>query len=759
MPSRTKFVKPMGTIFATMCIAALAMPLCAEQVVPGDYAKTFNITFPSYRGTTTLTDFPVLIRLSAALNDFKYSACKVLNGGDLRFADADGNLLASEIDTWDENGTSLVWVKVPSFNKNTVIKAYYGNANPPAVAASDVWANGYVAVWHLNESALPMKESSGVSKDFTSAGYDQQNIADLGLASEGVVGRSVNFRGDEGKKCALAAPDDDNLDGFSSATFEFWTNQTMHDNTTDRFLMVKRVAYNSDNTYTFYDHKSKSKTAIAYSTVMGDGVNADFSLAYPDGCIPELNRWNYQVATYSVASAFASNYLNGVAKNGFNLASGSYSAKLGAIRNSTGTLKLGNAGTDSSYAFPGRIDEVRISNVARSKDWIEASYDMVVSSGFAVCFDSNGNDWSKYSRKFTISFTGYAGETTLVDFPVLVKISEAGISGFHYADCLKANGGDLRFADADGNILASEVDTWDENGESLVWVKVPSLNASTKITAYYGWNLASPVDPAAVWAKDFVGVWHLDEDSLVQYDSTTNGINFVSPDGSYYITNITIGVSGVTGAAIDFSKGKLGCFIAEDDRGILDGYDAMTLEVWTWQDHHDPAETPWAGYFLSKYRNVSGASDNGWVYVMNESANNGKTSFAVKRDSGGTFSEDWFTISDSHPKPARATWNYHVGRFDGANAKGAQFLNGVLACDKTIAVGTVRSTVGNLHLGNQFKSWSSSFPGKLDEVRVSNVARSADWVKATYDTIANNSTFMTYGDARDQVKGFLIIVR
>ena len=73
-------------------------------------------------------------------------------------------------------------------------------------------------------------------------------------------------------------------------------------------------------------------------------------------------------------------------------------------------------------------------------------------------------------------------------------------------------------------------------------------------------------------------------------------------------------------------------------------------------------------------------------------------------------------------------------------------------------VSGIRPT-GNLHLGNQFKSWSSSFPGKLDEVRVSNVARSADWVKATYDTIANNSTFMTYGDARDQVKGFLIIVR
>ena len=234
----------------------------------------------------------------------------------------------------------------------------------------------------------------------------------------------------------------------------------------------------------------------------------------------------------------------------------------------------------------------------------------------------------------------------------------------------------------------------------------------------------------------------------------------IGPEGSYYITNITLGVSGVTGAAIDFSKGRLGCFIAEDDRGILDGYDTMTLEVWSWQDHHAPDESPWAGYFLSKYRNVTGASDNGWVYIMNESANNGKTSFAIKRDSDGAISEDWITIPDSHPKPARATWNYHVGRFDGPGAKGWQLLNGVVAAERTLAApGKIRSTVGNLHLGNQFRGWNNSFPGKLDEVRISNVARSTDWIKAIYDTIKNNAAFTTYGAASEQAKGLMIFIR
>lgn len=124
----------MGAIFASICSAALALSLCAnaEQIDQSAFSSTFTVSFPGYRGTTTLTGFPVLVRLSPELNEFKYSKCKS-DGSDVRFADSDGNLLASEIDSWNPNGTSLVWVKVPTFNTNTLIRAYYGCANPPAV--------------------------------------------------------------------------------------------------------------------------------------------------------------------------------------------------------------------------------------------------------------------------------------------------------------------------------------------------------------------------------------------------------------------------------------------------------------------------------------------------------------------------------------------------------------------------------------------------------------------------------------------------
>ena len=53
----------------------------------------------------------------------------------------------------------------------------------------------------------------------------------------------------------------------------------------------------------------------------------------------------------------------------------------------------------------------------------------------------------------------------------------------------------------------------------------------------------------------------------------------------------------------------------------------------------------------------------------------------------------------------------------------------------------------------------NSFPGSIDEVRISKVARSADWVKASHDTVTKSS-FAVYGSARENVnRGMSIIFR
>ena len=72
-----------------------------------------------------------------------------------------------------------------------------------------------------------------------------------------------------------------------------------------------------------------------------------------------------------------------------------------------------------------------------------------------------------------IMLDGYAGNETLTNVPVLVRLSTA-ISGFDYNDfASQSSGADLAFFDANGRRLAYEIDEWCTNGESFVWVKLP----------------------------------------------------------------------------------------------------------------------------------------------------------------------------------------------------------------------------------------------------------------------------------------------
>ena len=119
-------------------------------------------------------------------------------------------------------------------------------------------------------------------------------------------------------------------------------------------------------------------------------------------------------------------------------------------------------------------------------------------------------------------------------------------------------------------------------------------------------------------------------------------------------------------------------------------------------------------------------------------------------------------------RPPRAAWNHTVSIFDGTEGgvsggdtenNRAAYLNGNrLAITSTDSQqGTMISSDQPLILGNKSSSSAESYRGIIDEVRLSTVTRSAAWVKATYDTIANNAAFVAYGAARQNNKGGLTV--
>ena len=716
--------RSLSAISAAFAIAALAAASASATDWSG-YERHFNVSFPGYTGGTALTNFPVLVRLSSSLNDFDYSKCKAANGGDLRFSDDDGNLIPSEIDTWNPSGTSLVWVKVPTLTRTTVIHAHYGCTTPDAMNPQDVWDENYVGVWHLGESNLPLKESSGVSTPFSRATGDFQSNPSAFFAATGVIGGGFKLNGGAANSAVFAA-DDPDLTGFQNLTMEFWVRQ----DATFSFsmsLLGKAGGSASDYSYRSYVAANAKKLEMLFSYNGTSGT-----LTYSGWEFPALNTWYYYAFAYDHAT-----HTRVIRRDGSTIGKYDTSTFGGLIYDSDAEFSLGGA-ISGTTPFKGQIDELRFSKIARSELWMKTTYDTVNNASFASY--GQGNDWAKYSKKFHVTFTG-APSGTLTDFPVLVRVAENSPEGFSYADCQKSGGADLRFCDANGNLLASEVDTWNTSGTSLVWVKVPALTSTAKITAYYGWDKAPNVDTSKVWDANYVGVWHLGESALPLKESSGVSTPFSRASGSGLVYN----AAGKIGGAFNMSGAAGGSAIYAADDPDLTGFQNLTLEFWVRQDALNN------GYMSLLSKAGSSASDYSFRSYVGTNTKKLEMLFSYNGTSGTLTYSSW-------EFPALNTWCYYAFAYDHATHTRVIRKNGNTDVTSTAQTfgGPLYDSDAELSLGGF--AGGTPFKGQIDELRFSKVARSVAWMKATYDTV-NTASFATYSKARNNDMSFIVVLR
>lgn len=156
--------------------------------------------------------------------------------------------------------------------------------------------------------------------------------------------------------------------------------------------------------------------------------------------------------------------------------------------------------------------------------------------------DPSAVRFGTYKKVIRYSADGYAGTQTLTNFPVLVRLSEGHPTGFSYSDMKNpSSGAELFFADASLHGIPYEIDTWNPQGESLIWVKLPRVAKCETFFLYYAGQPRSSAksDPKDVWSE-YVGVWHMGEASGDCADATGNGFT-AKPVGA---TENSIGVTG-----------------------------------------------------------------------------------------------------------------------------------------------------------------------------------------------------------------------
>jgi hypothetical protein len=746
-----------------------------------------KITLDNSAAAENLNNFPILVELNSGNFDYAKSQN---SGQDIRFVDADGTLLSHEIETWNESGSSFVWVKVPQIDSGSTtdyVWVYYNNgAASDGQNAPGVWDTNYKGVWHLNDNAANTDVLDSTSVDTTLV--NQANTSTK--TATGKTGSALAFNGTSDYAINASYSPAFNT---TNRTFSFWTKMNSITSTNQWFLELIENDGIHPHGYVWWTSKNQFGlgTNVLVSGWHDSGGGTDFT-DITSSWAPSADTWYFVSFTYDGTTA--QRYVNG---SSIGSSTPVTDPNVTDSKVLLGRQSLGAVGPANPVYLNGYLDEVRVSNAARSADWIEAEYNWTnspedysivgseetstlsqtayrwyqntdavqpttalatentaavssakndpvrlrigvtaagsvaadsVSLKLQYATDSSGpwtdieNPWwnSSWTARKKIYLDNSSSSENLVNFPALIKLSSTNID---YAKT-QNSGQDVRFVDADGvTVLPHEIETWNEAGTSNVWVKVPQINASSTndhVWMYYNNASASDAQNAnGVWSSNFKGVWHLpDGTSLTARDSTD-----ISNHGT--LVNGPAAATGTVDGAAEFNATNN--YIDAGVITALSGSVNATLSGWVYRSATN--ENVGFGQYMDPYRFYVQWASDGNVYYEAENGDSSYPNFP-NTQTGWHYVTLAFDGSASGLDRVKAYWDGTRQVLSvGAHDPGATLASGV------------NQPAFRFGMDSSFSD--RFFGGRVDEVRVSNVTRSADWIEAEYKSMTDTLTIFT----------------
>lgn len=329
--------------------------------------------------------------------------------------------------------------------------------------------------------------------------------------------------------------------------------------------------------------------------------------------------------------------------------------------------------------------------------------------------------WTR-KQKITIQSSKVSGSVSLTNFPVKITLdhlnSEIVDGGSNSA---LTGGGDIRFSSDSAGVtqLACEIvnfvtDASVSNRRCKIFVKIPSLSATSNTDIFIWYSKAAETQPAAsstygseaVWA-DYFGVWHFNgngaDSSGNHADMTISGTPLALDGGGYYFDN-----SG------NYLKLQMAA-----------GPNELT---WETSVQHDGGS--WENVFK-----LSDVSANDFWKLQKTSGDNLNYDTNNQFGSGGPTSTTGVV----------GVTNHFAGRFPSPEPNVADiFGNGQLEGNSGNGGGNV--TGGDLlHIGIDSNESTFTWNGDIYYLRFYDGIRSSDWIATSYETEGNASTFAIAG--------------
>ncbi len=345
------------------------------------------------------------------------------------------------------------------------------------------------------------------------------------------------------------------------------------------------------------------------------------------------------------------------------------------------------------------------------------------------------NDSWEYRKKITASLDTVIS-SDLTDFPYLVSFTDSDLT-----KTTESDGTDIVFTASDGTTeLAYEIERFDQStGEVIAWVKIPTVSASGNTDIYIYYKGTATSSSSSVWDSNYKLVYHLNQSSTGTVDEFTDvsdtgndgtggGTGDMTQDADRRPTHVEAKIGygqrfdGPTSSNGNGNDGT-GDFIWSQDVSEWPGNNGgatdndLTAEFWAKVDdgHSDESNMDFFGYFAA-------GKDNDLALFKVASLNLVRAGTILLDSDVDATTSDWTHLMIVYD-PGGISKIYQDGELaeqgDEAGANGPRH-NG-----EFVLGGDIDKSGGCCVVNNELQ-------GDLDEFRVSNVVRSADWAAASY---------------------------
>jgi hypothetical protein len=288
--------------------------------------------------------------------------------------------------------------------------------------------------------------------------------------------------------------------------------------------------------------------------------------------------------------------------------------------------------------------------------------------------------------------------SNLANYPLLVDFTSPSLIGN-----TQTNGQDFVFTDTNNQKLDHQIESYNNNtGHLTAWVRIPLLSSTTDTTIfmYYGNPACSDQqNSTGIWDINYLVVLHLNDGPTQCNDSTIKGNNGT-------LSGNVAQTQGKIGNGYSFTGGNVSL------PKILSSQTQFTFSAWIYAQSG-------ARYFISEWSNNQGA----FLQVVGDSV--------VQFYINGVMAQKPVTLNQ---------WHYVVGTYNGTTL--SLWVDGGSPTSVTASAPVWPNQ--NTYLGDRSDN-QRTFYGLIDEVRVSNIARSSDWINTEYINQNNPSAFCILG--------------